>query len=85
MLSGAVPFSQLQIWLQAPGGPAGEVLDVSLPFKEAKQRVIQDFERRYLAAVLHQYQDNLSQAAEHAGVNRRHFRKLLEEYGLKPR
>ena len=85
VLSGAVPFSQLQIWFQPASAPAGEVLDVSLPFKEAKQRVIQGFERRYLAAVLHQYQDNLSQAAEHAGVNRRHFRKLLEEHGLKPR
>jgi hypothetical protein len=29
--------------------------------------------------------DNLSQAARHAGVERRYLYKLLERHGLKPR
>lgn len=83
VLGGAVPFQELQVWLQSSEPAQTAVLDVSLPFKEAKERLVHAFERRYLAAVLHQYQDNLSQAAEHAGINRRHFRKLIEEHGLK--
>ena len=40
------------------------------------------FERRYLAAVCQTVGHNLSRAAEHAGINRNHLRKLLEKHGL---
>ena len=59
-----------------------EVVDAHLSFKEAKERWIERFERRYLASVYTRYEHNITHAAEHAEINRRHFRELLEKYGL---
>jgi DNA-binding NtrC family response regulator len=76
-------FSLLQPWMQMSGRtpPAGSV-DTALSFKEAKERWNQEFERRYLAAVIRESGGNISRAARHAGINRNHLRKLLEKYGL---
>jgi DNA-binding NtrC family response regulator len=76
-------FSLLQPWMQMTGHspPAGSV-DATLPFKEAKERWNEEFERRYLAAVIQEAGGNISRAARHAGINRNHLRKLLEKYGL---
>jgi DNA-binding NtrC family response regulator len=76
-------FSLLQPWMQMTGRsqPAGSV-DTALPFKEAKERWNEEFERRYLAAVIQEAGGNISRAARHAGINRNHLRKLLEKYGL---
>ncbi len=57
--------------------------DTSLPFKEAKERWLGHFEKRYIAAVFATCDNNISRAAEHAGINRNHFRKLLNKHGLK--
>jgi DNA-binding NtrC family response regulator len=55
-------------------------------FREAKARVIEQFERTYLSALLSTHQGNISQAAKHAGKERRAFTRLLEKYALhKPR
>jgi DNA-binding NtrC family response regulator len=77
------PFSELALWLE-PGndGPA-DVVDIAMPFKEAKERWVSGFERRYLVAVLARYGGNLTHAAGHAGINRRHFRERLEALGLR--
>jgi DNA-binding NtrC family response regulator len=76
-------FSLLQPWMQLSGRsqPAGSV-DTTLPFKEAKERWNEEFERRYLAAVIRESGGNISRAARQAGINRNHLRKLLEKYGL---
>jgi two-component system response regulator AtoC len=58
------------------------VVDTTLPFKEAKERWNDHFERRYLAAVFAAQSGNITRAAEHAGINRRHFRELLYKHGL---
>ena len=83
VMSGEVPFLELDLWLS--GGErsrASQSVEISLPFKEAKQRVVDAFERAYLAELIDRY-DNLSEASRHAGINRRHLRKLLEEHGLR--
>ena len=55
-------------------------------FREAKARVIEQFERTYLSTLLSAHQGNISQAAKHAGKERRAFTRLLEKYALhKPR
>jgi two-component system response regulator GlrR len=55
-------------------------------FREAKARVIEQFERTYLRTLLAAHQGNISQAAKHAGKERRAFTRLLEKYALhKPR
>jgi DNA-binding NtrC family response regulator len=82
-MSGNVPFRGLKLWVEttAAAEPAGTV-ETSLPFKEAKERWNDAFERRYLASVFETYQRNVTRAAEHAGINRRHFRELLYKHGL---
>jgi len=55
-------------------------------FREAKAQAIEQFERTYLSTLLSTHQGNISQAAKHAGKERRAFTRLLEKYALhKPR
>ena len=83
MSGGLVPFRDLRLAVQASAPPpVAEVIDTSLPFKEAKERWNDQFERRYLAAVHGASGGNITRAAEHAGINRRHFRELLYKHGL---
>ena len=58
------------------------MIDTTLPFKEAKERWTEEFERRYLAAVFAAHRGNITHAADHAGINRRHFRTLLRKHGI---
>jgi DNA-binding NtrC family response regulator len=80
---GTVPFRDLRLWVDVQAAPAmNEVVDTTLPFKDAKERWNDHFERRYLAAVYGSAGGNITRAAEHAGINRRHFRELLYKHGL---
>ena len=77
-------FRELKLWLD-PGavqGQLSEVVDTALPFKEAKERWNDRFERRYVANVFAANSSNVTRAAEHAGLSRRHFRELLYKHGL---
>ncbi|MBK9036778.1 MAG: sigma 54-dependent Fis family transcriptional regulator [Myxococcales bacterium] len=80
---GLVPFRDLRLWVEiTTAPPAADAIDTALPFKEAKERWNDVFERRYLAAVHAAAGGNITHAAEHAGINRRHFRELLYKHGL---
>jgi DNA-binding NtrC family response regulator len=77
-------FDKLNFWL---GPDAAEnqnlpTVDTSLPFKEAKEIWTEYFEQRYLASVAAAHKYNISQASEYAGINRRHFRELMQKYGI---
>jgi DNA-binding NtrC family response regulator len=58
-------------------------VDVSVPFKEAKRRLIERFERPYLEQLLAEAGGNVSAAARKAGLDRVHLLKLLQQYGLR--
>ncbi|MBI2343200.1 MAG: sigma 54-interacting transcriptional regulator [Deltaproteobacteria bacterium] len=58
------------------------VVDKQLPFKEAKQRVLEVFEKDYLQDLLDRNNGNLSAAAREAGIDRKHIRNLLKKYGI---
>ena len=77
-------FRDLRLWLdpQAAQGQLSEVVDTGLPFKEAKERWNDQFERRYVASVFGAAGQNVTRAAEHAGLSRRHFRELLYKHGI---
>jgi DNA-binding NtrC family response regulator len=83
VLGGSGPFAQLDLWVSGTEATPSAPVDISLTFKEAKQKLIEAFERQYLAALMERYHDNISAAADHADINRRHLRKLLEERGLR--
>ncbi len=77
-------FANLRLWLD-PGAAqanATDVVDTSLPFKDAKERWNDQFERRYVAMVFAHHGNNVTRAAEHSGLSRRHFRELLYKHGI---
>ena len=61
-------FAQLSLWLgDASSASSSEPIDTHLPFKEAKERWVESFARRYLAAVYEEHGENITRASEHAG------------------
>ncbi len=51
-------------------------------FKESKQRVVEQFERRFIADALTRHRGNISKAAEEMGMYRQHLQLKLAEYGI---
>jgi transcriptional regulator with GAF, ATPase, and Fis domain len=58
-------------------------VDPSLPFREAKVRVVEAFERAYIANVLDAYGGKLSAAARHADMDPKNFGDKAARYGLR--
>ncbi len=88
-LSPSSTFRDLRLRVDGSGPGAGqsspqiaEVVDTSLPFKDAKERWNDHFERRYVGMVFDANKSNVTRAAEHAGLSRRHFRELLYKHGI---
>ncbi len=57
-------------------------VDMGLPFKEAKQKIVESFEKDYLASLLRRNNYNISKTAREAGIDRKHIRNLLKKYGI---
>jgi DNA-binding NtrC family response regulator len=67
------------------GTAAGPVIDVTVPFKVAKQRMVDDFDRRYLEALMAVNDGNISAAARAAGIDRMSIYKMIKRLGLDDR
>ena len=65
--------------------PSGATAELELPFKEAKERLIEGFERDYLKGLLERCEGNISRASREAGIDRVYLRKLLRKHGLEDR
>jgi len=63
---------------------ADEHDDLSLSFQQAKQRVIEKFEREYLRRVLDECGGVILKAAEKAGMHEKNFHEKLAKYGIRP-
>ena len=70
---------KLQEDCEAPPVPE-EIEHIHLSFQLAKQRIVQQFEKSYLRGVLSQTNENISEAARLAGMDRSNFRRLLKKY-----
>lgn len=55
---------------------------MGLSFKEAKARILEDFEAQYLKALVERHEGNVSRAAQEAGLTRFHLRELLKKYSI---
>jgi DNA-binding NtrC family response regulator len=62
--------------------PAATPGDGAAGFKETKQRVIEQFERRFIAEALARHRGNISKAAEEMGMYRQHLQIKLAEYDI---
>jgi transcriptional regulator with GAF, ATPase, and Fis domain len=69
---------------QAPivSGDGGMAISPGLDFKEAKQRVVDQFEVAYLKQLLERHDGNITRSAQEAGLTRYHLRELLKRHGL---
>jgi DNA-binding NtrC family response regulator len=56
--------------------------DGLVSFRDAKQRVIEQFERQFITAALTRHHGNISKAAEEMGLYRQHLQLKLAEYGI---
>ncbi|HEY8073670.1 MAG TPA: sigma 54-interacting transcriptional regulator [Labilithrix sp.] len=57
------------------------VLSLGLPLVQARERLVREFEARYVAHVLAQHGGNVTRAAEASGVARRHFQRVKKRAG----
>ncbi|RLB46757.1 MAG: AAA family ATPase [Deltaproteobacteria bacterium] len=62
------------------GGPT---VRVDEPFHEAKESWIGAFERQYIAKLLDETGNNVSEAARRSGLSRMHLTRLIEKHGLR--
>ena len=65
---------------------AGERLDVSvdmrLPFKDAKSRLLEDFESRYWRGLLAATGGNVTEAARRGGIHRKSLEYIVKKLEL---
>ena len=66
-----------------PEGSAITV-DLAVPFKTAKQKLVDAFEKEYLQAMLKATRGNISEAARRAQIDRMHLYKLITQHHLNP-
>ncbi len=60
-------------------------IDVSVPFKLAKSRMVEEFERRFLERLLDEHGGNVSKAARVTGLDRMTVHKMLARRGIDKR
>jgi len=70
--------------LEAPPKKEGSFgdIDIDIPFKTAKQQLVDEFDRRYLQALLEAHDNNISAAARAAGIERMSIYKMIRRLGL---
>ena len=60
-----------------------DALDVSIPFSEARRRLLATFERNYVRALLERHEGNVSQAAATARVDRAHLHRIMRRHQMR--
>jgi two-component system response regulator AtoC len=71
----------VQRFLSPEGGRP--LVDLSQPFRDAKARVVEEFERAYISGVLEASGGKLTAAAKHADMDPKNFSEKLLRYGLR--
>ena len=66
----------------APPGQDAIALDFSLPFKEAKKRAVEEFERRFIGRKLAENDGNISRTAQAMGIYRQSLQTKLKRLNL---
>jgi two-component system, NtrC family, response regulator GlrR len=67
-----------------PGLGAAEMAGLlRMQLREAREIVVEQFERSYVTAKLSEHAGNVSRAAESIGVSRQFLHRLIDRYGLK--
>ncbi|MBI4817914.1 MAG: sigma-54-dependent Fis family transcriptional regulator [Deltaproteobacteria bacterium] len=64
-------------------GAAGFSQDAALPYEEAKARVVEQFQRRYVERALEESGGSIARAARRSGITRAAFYRMLKRLGLR--
>jgi DNA-binding NtrC family response regulator len=62
--------------------PSADAAVAPTSFRDAKQQVIERFERQFIIDALARHHGNISKAAEEMGMYRQHLQIKLAEYGI---
>ena len=69
---------------QAQGAQAGSAnYDLDMPFKDAKTKIVESFERAYLRNLLTRNKGNISRSAREAEIERKYLKDLMKKHGLR--
>jgi DNA-binding NtrC family response regulator len=80
-LLGAVPdFQEPAAPSASPDQAFRRVLEMDLPLTQARQRIVEEFERAYLERVVAKHGGNITRAAAASGIARRYFHQLRARY-----
>ena len=87
---GRIP-ADLGAFLQGPGKMEEEAaaeeqafqISADRPFKDMKNALIAEFERKYLSDLLARNAQNISQSARSAGIERAYLQRLIRKYGMR--
>ncbi|MCA9542844.1 MAG: sigma 54-dependent Fis family transcriptional regulator [Myxococcales bacterium] len=67
---------------RSPVAAAGADLEPGTGLKEAKELMVSRFEREYLLTLLERHDQNISQVAREAGIDRRHVYRLMKKHDI---
>jgi DNA-binding NtrC family response regulator len=76
------PFGALRLQVGVAADPDELRVHTEAPYAEAKERLLEAFERRYLDDLLGRCEGNISLAARVSGLDRKHLKKLLRRHGF---
>jgi DNA-binding NtrC family response regulator len=79
----AVVLSEPLLAVHRGSSPASAADAPRVPFKLAKDSVIDAFERTYLTSLLEEAGGNVSKAARSAGMDRMYLHRLIQKHGLR--
>ena len=68
--------------LGAAKGEAAALVDPNLPLLEARQRLVERFEREYLTRLLKEHRGRIGEVARAAGIAERNLYEKMKAYGL---
>jgi len=63
--------------------PAAADMDLDMPFKMAKDAMVDAFERKYVATLLDAADGNVSRAARNGGMDRMYLHRLIQKHDLR--
>jgi DNA-binding NtrC family response regulator len=67
----------------APAAARASDVDVRVPFKVAKEALVDSFERAYLRGILEAAGGNMTRAAKMAGIDRMYLHRLVQKHGTR--
>ena len=80
---GVLRLDDLPAFVRGGTGPAEPGVRSDRPFRSAKRKVVDAFERAYLSDLLRRHAGNVTGAAEHAGMLRSALQRLLRKHDLR--